>query len=71
MSNKNHEAATSFTVDSKVSFQTAGKSGVSVVRKGVVVGHRVTGRGTWVEVSEEGAAEGIVVATRASLVKAR
>lgn len=52
-----------------VAFQTAGRAGTSPVRKGIVKGFRSGSRGTWLEIAEDGAAEGIVVRTRGSMVR--
>lgn len=57
-----------FPKGTPVAFQTAGRGGTSYVRTGTVTGARSGSRGTWVEIAEDGAAEGIMVHTRMSLV---
>lgn len=69
---KNSEAAAAFVPGQAVTFQTAGRGGVGPVRNGTVDAVQGIGtRGVWVSIREDGAVEGLVVKTRASLVKAR
>ena len=51
-----------------VRFRSAGRDGLSPPRSGTVVAYHESTRGVWIVVAEEGAAPGVVVRTRASLV---
>ena len=51
-----------------VRFRSGGRDGLSPQRSGTVVAYHESTRGVWIVVAEDGAAPGVVVRTRASLV---
>lgn len=57
-------------VGEPVRFRSAGRDGLSPARSGTVVAYHESTRGVWIVVVEDGAAPGVVVRTRASLVSA-
>lgn len=64
-----HSGRAQLPMGHPVLFQSTGRLGKSPARKGTVFGYHETGRGTWMIVAEDGAALGIVVRVRPTLVR--